>query len=370
MNRFERQIKLKGFGIESQNRLKDSSALIIGIGGLGCPALTYLAAVGVGKIGIVDGDTISLSNLNRQTLFGINDEGEKKVEVAGKLISEKYEDIEIEIFAEFLDNQKAIEIIACYDIILDCTDNFSVRYMLSDICTLLDKPLIYGAIFEYEGQVSSFSIKNKNGETFNYRDLFPKPPAPSEIPNCSDTGVLGVLPGIIGIMQATEAIKILSGNQAELIGKVLYCNLKDYSFLKFDIQKRVETFENIPRNKEEFLKFDYNFFCSALKEISWEEAESILSKNPENSCYVDVREKDEIPDSAFLSPLKISLSEIEKSDSVFDTKTEFLIFCQAGVRSRKAVAILNKRFPDKIFYSVNGGILANHSNLKRNIDED
>jgi len=220
MSRFERQTILPGFGQEGQQKLSMAKILVIGAGGLGCPALLYLAAAGVGTIGIADGDKVSLSNLNRQILYGEDHIGQSKAEVAGELIRSKYSDIQINIIPHFLTSENALDIIKKYDLVLDGSDNFGTRYLINDACYLLKKPLVFGAIYQHEGQVAVLNISRNGQEPLTYRDLFPNPPSAAEVPNCAETGVLGVLPGIIGTMQATEAIKYLSGFGKPLIHKV------------------------------------------------------------------------------------------------------------------------------------------------------
>ncbi|HET7361891.1 MAG TPA: HesA/MoeB/ThiF family protein, partial [Salinimicrobium sp.] len=203
MSRFERQKILPEFGSEGQQKLSTAKVLVIGAGGLGCPALLYLAAAGVGTIGIADGDSISESNLNRQTLFGHNDIGKAKAETAAGILQEKYPDINFQVIPHFLTSENALEVLENYDLVLDGSDNFGTRYMINDACVLLGIPLIMGAIYQYEGQLSVF---NYGENPVSYRDIYPVPPKANEIPNCSETGVLGVLPGIIGNLQAAETI--------------------------------------------------------------------------------------------------------------------------------------------------------------------
>ena len=195
MDRFERQVILPGFGQEGQAKLKQASVLVIGAGGLGCPVLLYLAAAGVGRIAVVDGDVISQSNLNRQVLYGEKDLGKNKAETAIRYFQEKYSDIQWTAIPEFITVDNAQAFIFHYDLVIDGSDNFPTRYLVNDACVLLKKPLVYGSIYQHEGQVSVFNV---GSHPCNYRDVFPSPPAPQEIPNCAETGVLGVLPGIIG----------------------------------------------------------------------------------------------------------------------------------------------------------------------------
>lgn len=356
MHRFERQINLQGFGTEGQYKLSRSSALVIGAGGLGCPALIYLAAAGVGKIGIADGDTISISNLNRQVLYGEKDEGKKKAAVAGSVLREKYSDIEIEIFPDYLNTENSLGLLSKYDVILDCTDNFSARYMISDACVLLNKPLVYGGIFAYEGQVSFFNLSNERGERFNYRDLFAVPPESSQIPNCDETGVLGVLPGIIGTLQATEAIKYLSETGTVLSGKILFYNLLRPQFYEMELTQNPDIFQYMPLTPTAFRNFDYSLTCSSVRTIDWNQAYALFRENPEETIFIDVREWNELPRAENLPLLHLPLSLFPEEVYKAVEKQNLLIFCQAGVRSVKAAKTLKKIFPGKNIYSIKGGI--------------
>jgi adenylyltransferase/sulfurtransferase len=225
--RYQRQIILKGFGEEGQQKLLQAKVLVIGAGGLGCPALQYLAAAGVGTIGIVDDDVISLSNLHRQVLYTPDDIDHPKVEVAASKLRQLNPDVNIYPYRIRLEKSNAFEIIRQYDLLIDGTDNFASRYMINDACFLLNKPLIYGAVSQYEGEVAVFSPHFLMGSTrgVNYRDLFPNPPKDGEVLNCAEAGVLGVLPGIIGTMQAAEAIKLITGIGTPLMNKLLTYNV-------------------------------------------------------------------------------------------------------------------------------------------------
>lgn len=356
MSRFEKQINLKGFGEEGQNKLKQSSVLVVGAGGLGAPVLMYLAAAGVGTIGIVDGDTVSVSNLNRQTLFGINDVGKSKVETAKYYLQQKYNDIQIEIYNEYLTTKNCIDIIAKYDLVLDCCDNFTTRYMLNDACVLVNKPLVYGAIFGYEGQVSSFNIKLKNGYCCNYRDLFPIPP--TQIPDCNDTGVIGVLPGIIGTLQATEAIKYLTNIGNTLANQILIFNLKSLQFDTLQISPNPDAINYIPKNISEFQKINYYVQCAAQADITWNEAERLYKEDTVNSIFVDVRESDELPKLIDFEVAAIPLSLLNEKHSTIQNKKQLLVFCRQGKRSTQAVSILKEKYPDKDIFSIAGGIMS------------
>lgn len=365
MNRYERQINLRGFGTEGQRKLRQSSVLVIGAGGLGCPALLYLAAAGVGKIGIADGDTICLSNLNRQIVYSESDEDKKKAVVAGAILSHKYSDIEVNVFSKYIDNNNAIDILSKFDVIMDCTDNFSTRYLVNDACVLLNKPFVYGAIYEYEGQVSLFNVCHDHGIACNYRDLFPVPPDPSQIPNCDDTGVLGVLPGIIGNIQAAEVIKFLAGVGTLLSGRVLHYNLAHQQFYELNISPHPEAYRHMPQTELAFRNFDYSLSCSAVETIEWDKAHSIFNHDSRQSIFVDVRESGELPKAEHIPYIHLPLSQLSEGTKYFVDQQSLFVFCQHGIRSAKAVGILKKIFPEKNIFSIKGGIMDNHSPIKK-----
>ncbi|GIW24010.1 molybdopterin-synthase adenylyltransferase MoeB [Meiothermus sp.] len=217
LDRYARHIVLPGVGGAGQARLKQSSVLVVGAGGLGSPVLMYLAAAGVGRLGIVEMDRVALSNLQRQVLFDTEHIGQPKAEVARARLNGLNPHIEIHTHTLKLDSHNALEILAPYDLVVDCSDNFPTRYLVNDACVLLDKPLVYGAIHQFEGQLSVFHYQG--GPC--YRCLFPNPPQPGTVPNCSEAGVFGVLPGVIGSLMATEALKLLLGQGEVLSGKLL-----------------------------------------------------------------------------------------------------------------------------------------------------
>lgn len=352
MDRFERQVILPGFGPEGQARLRSASVLVIGAGGLGCPILLYLAAAGVGKIGIVDGDSVAKSNLNRQVLYGEKDLGKNKAETAARHFQEKYKDIKWEIFPEFITVENAQELISGFDLIIDGTDNFPTRYLVNDACVLQDKPLVFGAIYQHEGQVSVFNL----GENAcNYRDLYPQMPAASEIPNCSETGVLGVLPGIIGNLMALEAIKVLSGLGKPLKNRVLFFNSLTSQTYEVDIARNSTSKHSIPDTWQEFEAMDYELACEGIKQLTWDEA---MRKMNRDVAFVDVREPGEMPPLECTGLIKIPLSTLSAQLDRLEDSEEILFFCQSGIRSQKAAQQLQQAFPDKKIFSIRGGINA------------
>jgi len=357
--RYARHYALSGFGFEGQQKLLQAKVLVIGAGGLGCPVLQYLAAAGIGTMGIVDHDYISLSNLQRQTLYSTEDIGKMKVEVASCKLQNLNPEIKIETHQVELNSKNAWEIISEYDIVVDCTDNFAARYLINDACVLLGKPLIFGAIFKYEGQVAVFNSGLKDENKTNYRHLFPNPPKPEEVQNCNEVGVLGVLPGMIGTMQANEVIKLITGIGEILDGKLLTFSMLNYESFIMEISNENVTENLIPRSREAFEATDYNFLCG----ISMNNVEDL---NPDNfaekisdkdTITIDVREVDELPKADFVH-IQIPLSEL--NERLSDIKEEqIILFCQSGKRSLKAAEILMEHFGnDKKISHLKGGITA------------
>ena len=347
---------MPGFGQKGQQQLSEAKILIVGAGGLGCPVMLYLAAAGVGTIGIADGDVVSLSNLNRQVIYGEADIGKSKAQVAGELIRNKYSDIKINIIPNFLTRDNTLNIIEQYDLVLDGSDNFGTRYLVNDACFLLKKPLVLGAIYQHEGQVTVLNIHAEGLEALTYRDLFPSPPSPSEVPNCAETGVLGVLPGIIGTMQATEAIKYLSGFGKPLINQVLFYNLRDHGTYKMDILLNPEGRKLMPKDAEAFKNMDYEVVCGPGDRIAWDKVQEIFNKAPNHSALIDVREMHEEPklDQFVFTP--IPLSALPQQLDRLPEVQNIYVFCQSGVRSQQAVQKIKKARPDKNVYSILGGI--------------
>ena len=352
MDRFERQVILPGFGYDGQAKLRQASVLVIGAGGLGCPVLLYLAAAGLGKIGVVDGDLVALSNLNRQVLFGEKDLRKNKAETAVRYLEEKYSDIQFEVFPEFITVENAQELILGYDLVIDGTDNFPTRYLVNDACVLLEKPLVFGAIYQHEGQVAVF---NYGPNSCNYRDLYPQMPAASEIPNCSETGVLGVLPGIIGNLMALEAIKVLSGFGKPLVNKVLFFNSLNSQTYEAEISATSESNSSIPESWKDFEQMDYELACEGIKQLTWNEAMKLMGHD---MAFVDVREPGEMPPLECTGLIKVPFSTLVSQFDRFEDVDQILFFCQSGIRSQKAAQQLKQAYPDKKIFSIRGGINA------------
>lgn len=352
MNRFQRQMSLPEIGPEGQRKLSDAKVLVVGAGGLGCPILQYLAAAGVGTLGIVDGDTVSESNLNRQILFGQRDIGKPKATAAGVLLKDKYPDIRFLVYPEFLGNTNTLEIFEAYDLIIDGTDNFGTRYLINDACVLLHKPFIMGAIFKYEGQVSVF---NFGKDAVNYRDLYPIPPKQHEVPNCSETGVLGTLPGLIGMLQATEAIKVITGVGKVLLGIMLHYNLKTAEFFQVEIPHNPKSKEVTPATVEEFLVRNYDIQCGLPNRITWQEVIEYMGTH--GRMLVDIREPGEEPVFFMKSVARIQRKELQKNPVALEAAEVIYLFCKTGGRSDKLALLLQNLYPEKQIFSVEGGIL-------------
>ncbi|WPO81551.1 HesA/MoeB/ThiF family protein [Chryseobacterium sp. JJR-5R] len=361
--RYARHYALAGFGEIGQEKLLQARVLVIGAGGLGCPVLQYLAAAGIGTIGIADHDRVALSNLQRQTLYTTGDVGCLKAVQAAESLRKLNPEITIETYTEEVTSGNAWELIERYDIVADCTDNFASRYLISDACFLLRKPLVFGAVFQYEGQVAVFDTGNHNEERISYRDLFPEPPAPDEVMDCNEAGVLGVLPGMIGTLQANEVIKLITGIGEVLRGRLLIFNMLTYETLIMDLAKRSDALSLIPENRERFEKTDYRWLCglsssSDIEEISPDDFPEITAQP--GVLAVDVRERGELPEARF-PHIKIPLSELKiETSGINNIKGQkIILFCQSGKRSLKAAELLAAAYGTAIKVShLKGGITA------------
>ena len=360
MSRFERQLILPGFGPEGQEKLLRARILVVGAGGLGCPALLYLAASGVGTIGIADGDSVALSNLNRQVLYGEADVGRLKAEVAASRLQAQYPDVRFEALPFFLSVENALEIITRYDLVVDGSDNFPTRYLINDACVLLQKPLVLGAIYQYEGQIA---VLNTGPDAASYRDLFPVPPSASEVPNCNETGVLGVLPGVIGGLQAAEAIKLLTGVGKPLANKTLFYDLRTSSFFEVDIQPHPDARAMLPASAAAFQSMHYADNCapgfnhsSSVASISWPQAFELLNQN-KGATLVDIREQDEEPALEFPRCIRLPMSRLLSDPGPLASAGDLLLFCRSGVRSIHMARTLQARWDHKRIFSIEGGIL-------------
>jgi len=368
--RYQRQILLKGFGLEGQHKLLQAKVLVVGAGGLGCPALQYLAAAGVGTIGIVDEDIVSITNLHRQILFTVDDIGLPKASTAKERLAKLNPEISINAYNERLTTNNALAIIKDYDIVIDATDNFSSRYLINDACVLLNKPIVYGAVSQFEGQVAILNYHSTTSiASANYRDLFPKPPIDGEVLNCAEVGVLGVLPGIIGSMQASETIKLITGIGKPLVNTVLTYHSLTNQLYEIEIVANPSTRFLLPVNEADFITMDYEWFCSSTNnkfEIDIENFNRMA--NSADVEIIDIRELGETPIPTDFSFIQIPLSQFNKNIATIKKET-IIVFCQSGKRSLQAAQILFDTFGEtKIIYSLQGGItewVKNKSTEKR-----
>ncbi|HRA71651.1 MAG TPA: HesA/MoeB/ThiF family protein, partial [Flavobacterium sp.] len=355
-NRYQRQIQLKEIGQMGQDKIAKAKVLIIGAGGLGSPALQYLVAAGVGTIGIVDFDIIEMSNLQRQILYTVDDIGQSKAITAAKKLEALNPEIKMESYNVQITNKNALEILENYDLIIDGSDNFATRYLINDACVLLDKPLIYGAVLRFEGQIGVFNLADETTKSkTNYRDLFQKPPDLASAISCNEVGVLGVIPGIIGTMQATEALKIITGIGKPLANKIISYNSLENSFYDFEIDTNPTL--DFPKTKAEFLDYNYNWFCNSnldVATLSVEEFENL--RKQEKITIIDVRENGELPFVDEFSFILIPLSEFENRVTTIPTENTIVFFCKSGQRSLRAIKILKEKFPDCKAYRLAGGI--------------
>jgi sulfur-carrier protein adenylyltransferase/sulfurtransferase len=356
--RFQRQVMLKALGEQGQLALQHARVLVVGAGGLGCPVLQYLAAAGVGHIGIVDGDRIQASNLHRQVLYAPKDEGLVKVEVAAARVREMNPDAEVVAFPVRVIAANALDIISGYDIVADCTDNFSTRYMINDACVLRKIPLAYASVSRFEGQVSMFNVTGADAiVSGNYRDLFPTPPMAGEVPDCAEAGVLGVLPGIIGTMQAMEVIKWITRLGDLLVNRLLIYDALNNRFLEMGYEAGIGAKAYYPSQEQQFLETDYEQLCHAGNNgFILTSAQFDLLRQHEPIQVVDVREPGETPELEDQEHLRIPLGALP--DLLYTLRpVTTVFFCQSGIRSLKAAHLAASHLGDQVrVYSLQDGI--------------
>jgi len=344
--RYSRHLLIPEVGLAGQRKLKASSALVIGAGGLGSPVALYLAAAGVGHIGLVDYDVVDASNLQRQVVHGTGTVGRLKVESARARLLDLNPAIQVDAFNQPFTSANAMEIAAPFDILVDGTDNFPTRYLSNDLCVLTGKPNVYAAVFRFEGQASVFYAK----EGPCYRCLFPEPPPPGLVPSCADAGVLGVLPGTMGTIQATEAIKMLLGIGSPLIGRLLLYNALDMTFEYVKLKKNPSCKICGPHPEVTAL-IDYNAFCG-VPGIGHDEgsagrdwditAAELAAKigRGEKLRLIDVREPHELEISHLEGAESFPLGMLAARLSELDSAQEMVVFCKSGTRSRRALELL------------------------------
>lgn len=361
--RYHRQVLLKELGAAGQAKLAGARVLVVGAGGLGCPALQYLAAAGIGCLGILDFDVVEASNLHRQILYTEEDIGRLKAEVAAARIKALNPAGQVEVFTIRLETSNALEILARFDLVIDGSDNFPTRYLVNDACVLLDKPLVYGSIFRFEGQVSVFNWP-VNGIKTNYRDLFPTPPEPGTVDNCSEAGVIGVLPGIIGSMQANEAIKLITGMGVSLANRLLTYNALNCAVYELEIIPAQHTTTLAPKTASAFKNMNYDWFCQDSEDHYTELSGAdfnrfLLEKAP---LVIDVRNVWEQPKPTEFDYIQIPLAELESRLSQLKTEQPIVVFCQTGVRSITAANLIAHRLGHSFVYNLKGGITQWKSN--------
>ncbi len=357
MSRYNRHIVLSEIGQNGQDKLSSAKVLVVGAGGLGCPVLQYLAAAGVGTIGIIDFDVVELSNLQRQVLFGTSSLGKNKAKAAKERLKDLNDSINITAYAERLTPQNAISLFQNYDIIVDGSDNFETRYLVNDASIITNKPLVFAAIYKFEGQVSVFNYNNGP----SYRCLFPNPPKQGSIPNCSDIGVLGVLPGIIGSMQANEVLKIILGIGDVLSGEIFCYNALTLQNSVIKINKSEETIQSVLKTKNNFNKTKIDFNC--VSQIKVASIEDLWSEK--NIQFIDVRELDEKPKIEGLEVIHIPLGQLENRLHHLDSTKTKALFCQSGIRSKRAVLLLQQHDVQNCFSIIEGASEINNKMLSK-----
>ena len=359
--RFSRHLILPEVGMEGQKRLKGASVLCVGTGGLGSPLLLYLAAAGVGRLGIVDFDVVDHSNLQRQVIHGTSWVGKPKIESAKARIHEINPHCQVDLYETALTSENALEIIRPYDIVCDGTDNFPTRYLVNDACVLLGKPNVYGSIFRFEGQATVFNL---DAESPNYRDLFPEPPPPGLVPSCAEGGVVGVLPGIIGVIQATEAVKIITGIGTTLSGRLLLFDALKMSFRELKLRPS-------PERPVIDKLIDYQEFCGvggtapgqeeagAVETISVGELKTLLDSDGDDIVLLDVRMPQEAEIATIPGAVLVPLDQIENGTAIEQVREltagkRLYAHCKLGGRSAKALIALKREGIEGI--NVTGGI--------------
>jgi adenylyltransferase/sulfurtransferase len=348
--RYSRHFVLPGFGEKHQRLLKSSRVLVVGAGGLGAPVLYYLTAAGVGTIGIADADTVSLSNLQRQVLFTTTDIGQNKAQAAAARLAQLNPEIKLDPFVLRVTSANAMALLKDYDVVVDATDNFPTRYLLNDAAVLANIPLVYASIFRYEGQVAVFNYKGSP----NYRDLYPIPPAPGSVPDCEAGGVLGVLAGIVGCLQANEAIKVITGNVTPAKLMLIDSQSMETSLITIPDRKQRLTIKSL---------IDYDEFCglkksklTTMKEVTVLELKKMMDEKADFQL-IDVREPHEY-DICNLDGELIPQAEIPHNVVKISRDKQVVIHCRSGARSGNMVQWLEKNHGFTNLYNLKGGVLA------------
>jgi adenylyltransferase/sulfurtransferase len=363
IRRYSRHLILPEVGLAGQKKIKAAKVLCIGAGGLGSPIAMYLAAAGIGRMGLVDFDTVDFSNLQRQIIHGTADVGRPKAESAKETIASINPNVEVVIHNTRISSDNALDLVGQYDIVVDGTDNFPTRYLTNDACVLLKKPNVYGSIFRFEGQASVFA-PHLGGPC--YRCLYPEPPPPGMVPSCAEGGVLGVLPGIVGCIQATEILKLAMGKGTSLIGRLVLFNALDMKFRELKLRRdpACPICGDNPTIKE---LIDYEMFCGILPEpvnpsknpdeVTVQEMKKALDDPKLGIKVIDVREPDEQQIARIAGVPLFPLSNLPQRFTELDPNTQIYIHCKSGVRSMKALTFLREQ-GFKYVKSVKGGISA------------
>ena len=358
LQRYKRHFSLKNFGNEGQIKLKNSSVIFIGAGGLGSSAIIYMAAAGIGKIGIADSDKVEISNLQRQIIYSTDEIGKNKTDSAKKRIKKLNPNCIVKTFTERISITNVIDVIKDFDLICDCSDNFPTRYLINDACLILNKTLIYGSVQGFEGQVTVFNL-NKNSP--NLRDFLPIPPQKDAIPSCADYGVIGISPGIIGILQANEIIKIIIKKGEILDGKILVIDLLKNQLKKLNLQanKKYKDIRDLITNKKDYELNEYFEDSFKVQKINHLEFKKIYKGNLNEIIILDVREPDEFKKFSIKGSLSLPLSLLQQESSFELIKKKsfgkkIYTLCQKGIRSETASKILIKEKIES--KSIEGGL--------------
>jgi sulfur-carrier protein adenylyltransferase/sulfurtransferase len=370
IRRYSRHLILPEFGMEAQRKLKHGSVLLIGAGGLGSPLALYLAAAGVGHIGIVDFDVVDESNLQRQIAHGTSTLGVKKAESARARIADLNPNVAVTTYDAQITSENAFEIMRPYDVIIDGTDNFPTRYLTNDASVMLGKPNVYGSIFRFEGQATVFAPQ-LGGPC--YRCLYPEPPPPGLVPSCAEGGVLGVLPGVIGTIQASEAIKLIAGIGETLVGRLMLYDALAMRFRELKLRRNPEC-PVCGDNPSVTELIDYEQFCGITPEIAQSDNSYEITPietaqwlaRPDRPFLLDVREANEWEIGHIQGAVRISVNELAERMNELDPAIEMVVYCRSGVRSGRAVDMLKQAGFRRIKNMV-GGILRWSDDVDSNI---
>ena len=356
-NRYQKHLLLPQIGLEGQLKLKNAKVLVIGAGGLGCPVLLYLSAAGIGKIGILDADSVDMTNLQRQVLYKVEDIGNPKANTAASHLAKMNDTIEYDAVKQNLRPENAETFIKNYDIIVDCTDNFTARYLINDYCVKLNKPFVYGAIHQFEGQVSVFNFKDANGNLGpTYRCLFPEQPSDLDISNCSTIGVLGIFPVMLGMFQANEVIKMITGIGTILNGQLLMIDLLENTSQKIKVKRKKNAEELIFPAGEKTSQYIENQEFN--QEMTVQELFEKIKKKEEDIFILDVRNLNEYETCRIAGSVLIPMSNIPTNIKHIPKDKTVIIYCHHGFRSASVIEYLSQNHGFMNLQNLTGGINA------------